>query len=469
MRLLTARGSVLALLLGLLPVAAPPAVGAGSRTSAKGIVERVEVGRFLVDSAWVEPAKGARFSGSAGSVGRIRPGDWAEVEGSWSGGILRADRIGVSRDFPGHTFQGTLSRQGLQESEKLVKSAQAYRNPGVESYVRNIGMSVVPAWAQKEFSFRFTVLSDPTLNAFALPDGSIFVHTGLLARVENDAQLAAILGHETAHVTERHGAQGYKKQLTTFLPAILGAEIVGTKVSEKSDNPLVQLATQAGLTLTVSAAVSGYGRTQEDQADRVGLRYAVEAGYDPAPAPRVWDIFNESYGDELKLENFFYGNHSTNKVRKQNQEEEIRRHYADPASLHVTRPVNAEGYTLAMLPLIRDNAVLDFSAKRYALARSGFQRVLRARKNDAPSHDYLGRISLASSDKPTRLADSEAEFRLSIQSDPAYPDAHRELGRLLASQGRKAEAKQELKKYLDLAPAGAGDRTTVEAEIRTIS
>ena len=120
--------------------------------------------------------------------------------------------------------------------------------------------------------------------------------------MENDAQLAAILGHESAHVTERHGAQGYKKQLTTFLPVVIGAEVVGMKVGGQTDNPFAQMATELGLSLAVSAAVSGYGRIHEDQADRVGLRYAVEAGYDPAPAPRVWDIFNETYGDESKVE-----------------------------------------------------------------------------------------------------------------------------------------------------------------------
>jgi predicted Zn-dependent protease len=468
MRFPAARRVFAILLFALMAPAPGLLLSAESGDTFKGIVERVEAGKFLVDSAWVQPARGARFTGDARSVGRIRVGDWAVVEGRWSGGVFQASRIKVSRDYPGHTFQPNLSKQGLSEAEKLKGSKNAYKNPEVEAYVRDIGMSVVPEWSKKQFNFQFQVISDPSLNAFALPDGSIFVHTGLLARVENEAQLAAILGHEVAHVTERHGAQGYKKQMTTFIPAIIGAEVAGAKVSDKSDNPFVRMATQAGLTLAVSAAVSGYGRTHEDQADRVGLRYAVEAGYDPAPAPGVWDIFNQTYGDESKIENFFYGNHSTNKVRKGNQQGEIRRHYDDPSLLHVTRPVNEERYQVTMLSLTRDNAILDFEAKRTNLARSGFQRVLRYRKNDAPSRTYLGRIALAS-DTPTREADAEAQFRLAIQADPKYPDAHRELGRLLASRKRNAEAKGELRKYLDLAPADAKDRKDVEKELRKIS
>jgi len=469
MRFFTVRRAVtvLAFVLFILAPVAPS--HAGSNDTYKGIVEKVETGRFLVDSAWVQPAKGARFTGDASRIGRIKVGDWAVVEGRWSGGAFQASQVKISRKYPGHTFQGGLSQQGLSEAEKIKGGKNAYKNPEVEAYVSRIGQSVVPQWARKQFNFQFQIISDPSLNAFALPDGSIFVHTGLLARVENEAQLAAILGHEVAHVTEHHSAQGYKKQMTTFVPAIIGAQVVGAKVSDKSDNPFVQMATQAGLTLAVSAAVSGYGRTHEDQADRVGLRYAVEAGYDPTPAPEVWDIFNQTYGDQSKIENFFYGNHSTNKVRKNNQEREIKRHYADPSKAGVTRPVNDEGYQVAMLPLTRDNAILDFEAKRYNLARSGFQRVLRYRKNDAPSHTYLGRISLASADMPTREADAEAQFRLAIQSDPKYPDAHRGLGRLLASRKKNTEAKGELKKYLELAPKDAANRKDVENELRKIS
>jgi len=461
-RILTALGVGL----GLAMMTATPAATAGeSDVKLKGIVEKVETDRFVVDSSWVVLKPGTRFAGKARSVGRIRVGYWAEVTGRWTAkGILQADRIETKRDFPGHTFQENLTSQGFKEAEKIGKSKKAYNNPEAVAYVRNIGNSVVPEWARPVFKFQFGVISDPTLNAFALPDGSIFVHTGLLARVENDAQLAAILGHEVAHVTERHGARGYKKQMTTFLPAMIGAQVVGT-VATEDQSAFVKAATGLGLSLTLNAAVNGYGRSQEDQADRAGMRYMVEAGYDPNPAPRVWDIFNENYGDQSKVENFFYGNHSTNAVRKKNQKEEIRRHYADPAAMKISRPVNDEGYQKAMLPLTRDNAVMDFEAKRYPLAKAGFERVLRHTPGDAISLTYLGRIALASSDQPGRYPEAEGRFRKAIESNPKYPDAHRELGWLLASQKKSAEAKAELRKYLALAPADAPDRKEVTSEI----
>ena len=116
-------------LAAILAFAALVSVPAESGSSLKGIVERKEGGRFLVDSAWVEPGKGARFSGTARNAGRIRVGDWVDADGKWGGGIFRAGAIKVSHDFPGHTFQGNLSRQGLAEADKLSKSKQAYRNP----------------------------------------------------------------------------------------------------------------------------------------------------------------------------------------------------------------------------------------------------------------------------------------------------------------------------------------------------
>lgn len=459
-----------ATLVALLGAAMLPARAAPeSSGSLKGIVERVEGGRFQVDSAWVEPARGAGFRGTARSVDRIRVGDWAVVDGRWiGGGVFQARGIKISHAFPGHSFQNRLARQGLQEAQKLETGKKAYTDAAVEGYVRGIGLSVVPAWAGTAFRFQFNVIADPTLNAFALPDGSIFVHTGLLARIENDAQLASILGHEVAHVTERHGAQGYKKQFTTFLPAVIGAEVVGYEISKKTDNPFLRIATQLGLSLTLNAAVNGYGRTHEDQADRVGLRYAVEAGFDPSSAPRVWEVFNRTYGDQSKLENFFYGNHSTNRVRKENQEREIRRHYSDPAGLRISRPTNEEGCQLAMLALTRENAVLDFEAKRYEIARAGFDRVLRHRGSDPVAHTYLGRIALVS-ETPDRFAQAEVEFRKAIEGDPDYPDAHRELGHLLASQRKREEARREFQTYLNLAPADDRERKAVEKEIRKLS
>ena len=443
----------------------PMLEAAESVAKLKGIVEKVEAGRFVVDSAWVVPRKSTSFVGKARNVGRIKAGYWAEVSGSWGeGGILRADRIETNEDYPGHTFQNTLTSQGLSEAEKIGKSGKTYNNPEVVAYVRNIGASVVPEWARSEFKFQFGVISDPTLNAFALPDGSIFVHTGLLARIENDSQLAAILGHEVAHVTQRHGARGYKKQMTTFLPAMIGAQVVGS-IATKDQSAFVKTATAFGLGLTVNAAVNGYGRSQEDQADRVGMRYMVDAGYDPAPAPEVWDIFNQTYGDQSKIENFFYGNHSTNSKRKKNQREEIRRHYSDPAAVAISRPVNAKGYQKVMLPLTRDNAVLDFEAKRYPIARAGFDRVLTNRPDDPVALTYLGRIALAGSEEPGRFSEAEAKYRKAIAAEPKYPDAHRELGKLLASQNKASEAKSELRKYLELAPSDAPDRGEVASQI----
>jgi predicted Zn-dependent protease len=97
----------------------------------------------------------------------------------------------------------------------------------------------------------------------------------------------------------------------------------------KSDLGKTAVAGAAGLGVTTFGNV--YSREYEDQADRVGLRYVYEAGFDYTKAPHLWERFAEKYGDQSKVTNFFFGNHSTNLEREKNLEAEIAHNYSDPA------------------------------------------------------------------------------------------------------------------------------------------
>lgn len=156
--------------------------------------------------------------------------------------------------------------------------------------------------------------------------GSIYIHTGLLAALMNEAQLAGVLGHEIAHATHEHDVRSFKRQMWTNL--IVG--LAGVALSEATKNkPVASILSGLGLGLTVSAIVNGYGRNFEDQADRVGLRYLYEAKYDPLEAPKVWEIFTRKTGDQNSVVNFFYGSHSTHRARKRNLVEQISQTYFD--------------------------------------------------------------------------------------------------------------------------------------------
>lgn len=205
-------------------------------------------------------------------------------------------------------------------------------NLKVQAYVSYVGNKVVPQWqkdipfdAPERLRFRFYVIENPTFNAFALPNGMVFVHTGLLAVLDNEAQLAAVLGHEAAHATYEHAKERYEIQqkrekvfeigetaLNLALQNIPDADI---KLARLLTSDLAQDGIQAtidmakaitslppqtkealkGLYLGIKGIASnGHSQDRENQSDRVGLFYMQQAGYDPRQAAEVWRKFMDT-------------------------------------------------------------------------------------------------------------------------------------------------------------------------------
>ena len=122
------------------------------------------------------------------------------------------------------------------------------------------------------------VFEDEAVNAFALPGGHIGVFTGLLKVAENQDQLAAVIGHEVAHVTERHSYEQVNRQLTTQGAVYAGAAVIG---GGQTTYDLLSMGAQIGVTLP-------FGRGAESEADVVGLDFMAEAGFDPRGSVQLW-------------------------------------------------------------------------------------------------------------------------------------------------------------------------------------
>jgi len=170
----------------------------------------------------------------------------------------------------------------------------------LQAYVNKVGNRLVPQYTRDlpddfagKLTWRFAVIEDESFNAFALPDGQVYVHTGLLKQIKNEAQLAAVLGHEIAHATHEHGRKKYEKdQWTSFLGSMLAPFAQGVA------GDLGNLA----VGLTMLGIRSEYSRDREDQSDRVGVHYMTQAGYDPREAPRVWtEVAKQNKIAESKL------------------------------------------------------------------------------------------------------------------------------------------------------------------------
>ncbi|AUP78004.1 M48 family metalloprotease [Flavivirga eckloniae] len=187
----------------------------------------------------------------------------------------------------------------------------------VQGYINMIGNNVLPVYAKEEsFSkehkviFRFYVIESDIPNAFALPNGMIFINTGLLKLMENEAQLAAVLGHEIAHVTHEHSIKEYK--ITRFTNSNIGKKTskwLKQTVKKKmnvGEGTLVGKALNTALERTIPETVMNlYSKRYETQSDRVGLYYMIEAGYDPREAANFWKIMMKKTSDRKFKNNIF--------------------------------------------------------------------------------------------------------------------------------------------------------------------
>lgn len=164
---------------------------------------------------------------------------------------------------------------GREADPEILKQFGYYDTPDLQNYIAQIGQLVASS-GDSRFNFQFKVVDQAYVNAMALPGGYIYVTRGMLAELNDEAQLAAVLGHEITHVNSRHGAKLLTKALGAQLATLAG---VGAAAAAGGGSAV------AGVAMISSHITNymllGYGRDYELEADEVGLRRAQRAGYDP--------------------------------------------------------------------------------------------------------------------------------------------------------------------------------------------
>lgn len=174
----------------------------------------------------------------------------------------------------GHIDAVTMSKSHeVKLGEKLHKAFTekypVYQDEQLSQYVSRVGQKLAAVSDRANIQYHFTVLDNPEINASALPGGYVYINRGLLAYLQDEAQLAAVLGHEIAHITARHSVRQQSAKTGRNIGAALTAIITG-------DVNVASAASQWG-----DAALAGYGREMELEADKFGASYMAKAGYDP--------------------------------------------------------------------------------------------------------------------------------------------------------------------------------------------
>jgi hypothetical protein len=274
-----------------------------------------------------------------GSLDEVSPGTWLSYEGRrQEDGTILASKLefwhdemkaGESRLWRQLTPRmKALHSKGLTSEELIISRVGRFRlvpSDEAQEYVRRVGESLIPAFEKnlpssdpRKIPFQFFLVQNQETNAFALANGTVVVNSGLINLLENEAQLAAVMGHELAHAVQEHTWREQQNHRNIRTALKIGA-VVASSMGKQS---IADMAV-----LTEAAIRNGYSRAMENQADRKGLEYMLDAGYDIREAPRVWVLMTKKNGNQRT--NFFWSNHDNNLLRRSYLMAEIRNNYSD--------------------------------------------------------------------------------------------------------------------------------------------
>jgi predicted Zn-dependent protease len=339
-----------------------------------------------------------------------------------------------------------------EEQKKLDGSGYLYEDTDLEAYLNDVAKKLQTSNVYSKINFKIKVLKNPFLNAFAFPNGKIYIHTGLLARMENEAQLATLLAHEMTHSTHRHAVRSFRdiKNRTDFL-ATMGIVTGGFGAI----GSMVQVLGQIG----TMAAVTGYSRNLETESDTVGIQLMIDAGYDAGESPKLFVYLKEGLKEEDKTEPYFFGSHPRLNDRINNYESLLKTKYSNvPAGIK-----NKEEFLIITSELLLDNAVLDLKAGRFNVAEKGIEKYLSLKPDEARAYFLLGEVSRQKSeDRDIDMA--KENYLKAISMNTTYAEPHKSIGLIYLKNGEKENAKEHLEMYLALRP-DAHDKAFIESYI----
>jgi len=334
--------------------------------------------------------------------------------------------------------------------EKLKTSGSRLKDKNLDKYLKDI-LCNLTEYCQ---DIRVYVQDIPYFNAFMAPNGMMVVWTGLLLRVGNEAQLAAVIGHEAGHYIRRHSLKAWLDAKTrTDLMAILSIGLAVGGVPGGGDIFNISQLLQAGI-------MAKHSRDNEREADEIGLDSLIKAGYDPDEAPKVWEnIIKEMELGENKNPPAFFASHPNPKERIKNLKEQTKK-YSD-----IKRNHNKENLKNIISPhtknWIKNEIRTNNKIEQTSFIFSNFF------DNKEDSHllkFYQGEIYRLKKEEKNNEKAIEL-YKESIEENDNFPDVYRELGLLLLKEEKKDEARKNLEKYVTLAP-NAKDVEIVKSYIK---
>jgi predicted Zn-dependent protease len=319
-----------------------------------------------------------------------------------------------------------ISREFRREAKKQLKFV---RNFEVERYIDQIGRRLLATMGPQPFDYRFFVIDEPELNAFAIPGGSVYVHSGLIERMHSTDELAGVMGHELVHIKGRHMARMSGPDLLS-LAGLLGVFLGGGG------------GTQAAAALGQAVALTrqlAYARQLEQEADTLGIKYMAAAGYDPKAAIGFLKVIDqERLLNPVDIPPYLMS-HPLSQERITNAEAAIRSlrlEHTKSADLEPIRKIKI------LLRLERDEAAAVIKEQEDLVKRTGGK----------PEEKHLLGIAYYQMGNWEKARQNYEEAR---SQDRSRPGIDRDLGRLYTQTGQLPLAREALERAINLEPKEA--------------
>lgn len=362
------------------------------------------------------------------------------------------NQFGASAD------EAKLIADGKRLHEDIARKGMLLETKEMTTYIEHVGRPLVPPESASSVDIHFHILRTPEVNAYAVASGDIYLSVGLLARLENEAELAAVMGHEITHVVLRHGLTALETRRSNIIAAhIADLFLFGTSIAY----------------LPFLASNAHYSREQEQEADKCGMEAIIHNGYDPDTAIKLFSVMQEVKKGE-EIEGSAYSSHPTNRQR-----EEILR------ALLNTKPekpsdqpgrIREAEYAKFRGQIMEENLELKLTSRQYELAREAAEKAAGLLPLVPWPHYYQGEAYRQMADDPKgaarenawlygkkgldaisgefehkrdeNYANAERAYLKALEIDRAFMPAVRGLGLVYLKKGDNKSAREKLSHYL---------------------
>ena len=401
--------------------------------------------------------------------------------------VSAASAGGVYESLPIDNDEWRLIEESNDLEGYFNAQSLLYTEPNALDLVRRVGHEIRPQPADDYIEYEFFVLRDPSPNAFALPNGHVYVHTGMLARLGDEDQLAALLAHEISHVAGHHGIVNHRATRKKTIAGMVLGGLGGWG---------------AVISIGLQTSVYGYSRDLEQEADDRAIEVLLASRYDPHALPEVFDILGQDYEGVSPRTPTVWSTHPEVRARAETSRALLagtvrreRHHDAFEAAVMDMRAMTIEDYVQEDFPHTAV-ALAESLVERYpndprllqllgdawqgmgaqgpldpeALSNSDKRqnRRDRARKTRAQRLAELLETEEGRAAYAENLKRAEETYQRVIATDPTFAPAYRGLGEVYEQQKRTRDAAEAYLTYVKYAPE-APDRSIVVGRLRLIT